>query len=33
MEGDKIKQDELNESKKLAVHYMKTLVDVARESF
>lgn len=27
------KQNELNESKELALHYMKTLVEVARESF
>ncbi|MCX6718232.1 MAG: hypothetical protein NTY81_01320 [Candidatus Staskawiczbacteria bacterium] len=33
MENNKINQSELKESKELALHYMKTLVDVARESF
>jgi len=33
MEGNKVKQNESKESKELALHYMQTLVDVARESF
>ena len=33
MEDTKIKQGESAEAKKLAVHYMETLIDVARESF
>lgn len=33
MENNKVKQSELKDSKKLALHYMETLVDVARESF
>lgn len=33
MASSEIKQSEAGESKELAVHYMKTLVDVARESF
>ena len=33
MKNNKITQNELKESKELALHYMKTLVDVARESF
>src|SRR3990167_1004229 len=33
MENKKVKQDELEESKKLALHYMETLAEVARESF
>ncbi|MFA5714474.1 MAG: PAS domain-containing protein [Candidatus Paceibacterota bacterium] len=33
MKNNKIKADEISESKKIALHYMKTLVDVARESF
>src|SRR3989338_3796276 len=33
MKNKKVKQDKLEESKTLALHYMKTLVDVARESF
>ncbi|PIR13997.1 hypothetical protein COV49_00385 [Candidatus Falkowbacteria bacterium CG11_big_fil_rev_8_21_14_0_20_39_10] len=33
MENNKIKQNESKESKELALHYMATLVDVARESF
>ena len=33
MKNDKIKQNEIIESKELALHYMKSLVDVARESF
>jgi PAS domain-containing protein len=33
MEHAKDKQSELTESKKLALHYMKTLIDVAQESF
>ncbi len=33
MKNDKVKQDEGEESKKLALHYMETLVGVARESF
>lgn len=33
MRNDKINQDDLNESKTLALHYFQTLVDVARESF
>lgn len=33
MENNKIKKNELKESKELALHYMQTLVDVARESF
>src|SRR3989344_5547557 len=33
METSKGNNDELRESKELALHYMKTLVDVARESF
>jgi len=33
MKNNKIKQNELKESKELALHYMATLVDVARESF
>ena len=31
--NDKVKRDIDNESRKLALHYMETLVDVARESF
>jgi len=33
MKNKKVERSELKESKKLALHYMKTLVDVARESF
>jgi hypothetical protein len=33
MENSKIKQGEPAEAKKLAIHYMETLIDVARESF
>ena len=33
MENDNIKQNESKESRELALHYMATLVDVARESF
>lgn len=33
MESNKVKQDEQEESKELAMHYMKTLAEVARESF
>ena len=33
MKNRSVKQDKLNESKKLVLHYMETLVDVARESF
>lgn len=33
MEKNKINDSELQNSKELALHYMKTLVDVARESF
>jgi len=33
MKNNKVKQNELDESKKLALHYMETLVEVARESF
>ncbi len=33
MEDNKIKHSKPEESKELALHYMKTLVDVARESF
>lgn len=33
MKNDKTKNSHFKESKKLALHYMKTLVDVARESF
>jgi len=33
MENDNIKQNESKESRELALHYMTTLVDVARESF
>src|SRR3989338_2932938 len=33
MKNKKVKQDKLEESKTLALHYMKTLVEVARESF
>jgi len=33
MENKKTKQNSTNESKELALHYMNTLVDVARESF
>lgn len=33
MKNDKVKQSGSEESKKLALHYMQTLVDVARESF
>ena len=33
MKNNKIKQNKINESKELALHYMKSLVDVARESF
>jgi len=33
MKNNKIKQNELKKSKELALHYMATLVDVARESF
>ena len=33
MKNNQVKQSELQESQKLALHYMKTLVDVARESF
>jgi len=33
MNNNKAKQGGIEESKKIALHYMKTLVDVARESF
>ncbi len=33
MNNKKVKQNELKESKELALHYMATLIDVARESF
>ena len=33
MKNNNAKQDELEKSKELALHYMKTLVEVARESF
>src|SRR3990167_133387 len=33
MKNNNTKQNSLEESKKLALHYMKTLVEVARESF
>lgn len=33
MKNEKIKQDNLEKSKQIALHYMATLVDVARESF
>ena len=33
MKNNEIKQSEGTEDKKIALHYMKTLVDVARESF
>lgn len=33
MENNKIKQNDVKKSKALALHYMQTLVDVARESF
>ena len=33
MKNNQVKPSELQESKKLALHYMKTLVEVARESF
>jgi len=33
VKNNKIKQNKINESKELALHYMKSLVDVARESF
>ncbi len=33
MKNDKVKQSTLKKSKKLALHYMATLVDVARECF
>ncbi len=33
MKNNKVNQNGLKESKELAVHYMKTLVEVARESF
>lgn len=33
MENNNVKQNELEKSKKLALHYMATLIDVARESF
>ncbi len=33
MKNDKVTQGNLNESQKLALHYMVTLADVARESF
>lgn len=33
MENNKIKQNDVKKSKELALHYMQTLVDVARESF
>lgn len=33
MKGNNAKQNEIKESKDLALHYMQTLVDVARESF
>lgn len=33
MKDKKVKQTEVRESKELALHYMKTLVEVARESF
>jgi len=33
MKNDEVKQSESEESKKLALHYMQTLVEVARESF
>lgn len=33
MTDDKVKSEEIKDSKEQALHYMKTLVDVARESF
>lgn len=33
MENNQVKQNKLIESNKLALHYMQTLIDVARESF
>lgn len=33
MDDNKVNQNEIKESKELALHYMETLVDVARESF
>ena len=33
MKKNQVKQNTLNHSRKLALHYMTTLVDVARESF
>jgi hypothetical protein len=33
MKNSNVKRNELKENKKLALHYMSTLVDVARESF
>lgn len=33
MKNNNVKQNELKESKELALHYMQTLVEVARESF
>ncbi len=33
MKNNEVKQSELKESKKSALHYMETLVEVARESF
>ena len=33
MKNNKVKQNSIKEDKKLALHYMETLVDVARESF
>ena len=33
MKNDNVRQNGLEESKKLALHYMKTLVEVAREAF
>ncbi|MFH1170029.1 MAG: PAS domain-containing protein [Candidatus Vogelbacteria bacterium] len=33
MENNKVNQSKLEKSKELALHYMKTLVEVARESF
>ncbi len=33
MKNNEVKEERLKESKKIALHYMKTLVDVAREPF
>lgn len=33
MQDDKIKMSEVKQDKKMALHYMETLIDVARESF